>query len=461
MSRNTRMRPTGHNGRMARPNESDPDPHVSGSALRRGSRLLSLPFGVAGRATRGWGKRLAGASAETVSAQLKAETAEQLFRVLGELKGGAMKFGQVLSLFEVMLPEDIAGPYRVQLRKLQDSAPPMPTSRVHAVLAREFGEGWRDLFTDFSARPTAAASIGQVHKAVWAETGEAVAVKVQYPGADKALESDLKQLSRITGLISPLTGGIEVKPLIEELVERILEETDYDLESEHQQMAAEGFAGHPEFKVPRVLAHTSRVMVSEWIDGVALSTVAEQPEKERNELGLRYVKFLFAGPSVAGVLHADPHPGNFKVMPDGRLGVVDWGLVSRLPDGLPPAMGRLLRIAVSGGAQEVTEGLKQEGFIARNAGDIDPQELLDYLSPFLEPAEVQEFHFTRSWMQREFKRVGDTKASGTLLQQLNLPPSYALIHRVWLGGIAVLSQLDVRASFRSILDEYLPEWQER
>lgn len=443
-------------GPMARPTPPEPESEVSGSSFRRGSRLLSLPLGAAGRATKGLGRRLAGANAETVNAQLRAETAEQLFRVLGELKGGAMKFGQILSMFEVMLPEDIAGPYRVHLKKLQDSAPPMPTSRVHAVLARELGADWRKKFGQFSARPAAAASIGQVHRATWAETGEKVAVKVQYPGADKALESDLRQLSRITGLVSPLTGGIEIKPLIAEIVDRILEETDYNLESAHQQQAAEGFAGHPEFRVPRVLAHTSRVMVSEWIDGEPLSAAAEWPEERRNEVGRRYVKFLFAGPSEVGVLHADPHPGNFKVMPDGKLGVVDFGLVSRLPDGLPPAMGRLLRIAVSGDAHSVTEGLKAEGFIARNADDIDPGELLDYLSPFLEPAQVEEFHFTREWMQREFKRVGDSK--GTVLQQLNLPPSYALIHRVWLGGIAVLSQLDVRARFSDILDDYLPDW---
>lgn len=446
---------------MARPSLSDGDPHVSGSSFKRGSRLLSLPLGAAGRATKGLGRRLAGSSAETINQQLRAETAEQLFRVLGELKGGAMKFGQALSLFEVMLPDDISGPYRAQLKKLQDSAPPMPAARVHAVLARELGPHWRSLFAEFSNRPAAAASIGQVHRAVWAETGEQVAVKVQYPGADKALESDLKQLSRVTGLIAPLSGGMEVKPLIEEIVERILEETDYDLESASQQQAAEGFRGHPEFCVPRVLTHTQRVMVSEWIDGMALSGVADLPEGQRNEFGLRYVEFLFAGPSEVGLLHADPHPGNFKIMPDGRLGVVDFGLVSRLPDGLPAAMGRLLSIAVSGDAHRVTEGLKAEGFIAGNAADIDPQELLDYLSPFLEPAEVDEFHFTRDWMQREFKRVGTTRVNGTVLEQLNLPPSYALIHRVWLGAIAVLSQLDVRANFRGILDRYLPEWNAR
>lgn len=443
---------------MAPPTDPESENHVSSSALRRGSRLLSLPLGAAGRATRGLGRRLAGANAETVNAQLRAETAEQVFRVLGELKGGAMKFGQVLSMFEVMLPEDIAGPYAIHLKKLQDSAPPMPTSRVHAVLARELGPNWRSLFSQFSARPAASASIGQVHKAVWAATGEPVAVKVQYPGADKALESDLKQLSRLTGLISPLTGGIDIKPLIAEIVDRILEETDYEMESANQQQAAEGFTGHPMFCVPRVLTHTARVMVSEWIDGVALSKAIEFDEERRNQVGLQYARFLFAGPSEVGLLHADPHPGNFKVMPDGRLGVVDFGLVAKLPDGLPPAMGRLMRIATSGDADLVTEGLRAEGFIARNAGQVNPAELLDYLSPFLEPAEAEEFHFTREWMQTEFKRVGDAKSHGTVLQQLNLPPSYALIHRVWLGGIAVLSQLDVRARFSAILDDYLPEW---
>ncbi|OYO12541.1 ABC1 kinase family protein [Enemella evansiae] len=448
---------------MPRPTDRDresdrSEQHVSSSALQRGSRLLSLPFGAAGRATRGLGRRLAGGSAETINAQFRAETAEQLFRVLGELKGGAMKFGQVLSMFEVMLPDDIAGPYAVQLRKLQDSAPPMPTSRVHAVLAREFGSDWRELFDDFSARPAAAASIGQVHRAVWRATGEPVAVKVQYPGADRALESDLKQLGRLTSLVSPLAGGMEVKPIVAEIAERIMEETDYQLEAANQQQAAEGFDGHPEFFVPRVLAHTSHAMVSQWVAGTSLARVADDPPERRNELGLRYARFLFAGPSEVGLLHGDPHPGNFLVMPDSRLGVIDFGLVSKLPDGLPPAMGRLMRIATERDAERVTAGLKAEGFIARSARNVDAQELLDYLSPFLEPAASEEFHFTRSWMQAEFKRVGETKAHGSVVQQLNLPPSYALIHRVWLGGIAVLSQLDVRARFADILDEYLPEW---
>lgn len=427
--------------------------------FRRGAKLFGLPLGAAGRATRGVGQRIGGASRSQVNEAMRRESAEQLFRVLGEMKGGAQKFGQVLSMFETVLPEDIAEPYRVQLARLQDSAPPMPTSRVHAVLARELGPKWRELFGDFSPRPAAAASIGQVHRATWTATGQDVAVKVQYPGADRALAQDLRQLSRLSSVIAPLAGGIEIKPLVAELAERINEEADYEREAAAQQQAAEGFAGDLEFTVPSVLRHTSKVMVSEWIHGDGLREVAERGRQARNELGLRYVRFLFAGPSRCGLLHADPHPGNFKVLPDGRLGAVDFGLVERLPEGLPESMGRLIRIAAEGDGGAVVDGLADEGFIAGDPAKVDPDELLAYLSPFVEPALVPKFSFNRDWMRSTLRRVGDAKVHGKVVRQLNLPPNYLLIHRVWLGGIAVLSQLDVEADFRSVLSEYLPGWE--
>lgn len=435
------------------PDDQDRDRTLPHSSWRRGSRLMSLPLGYAGRRTVALGRRLGGEQAATIDAEMRRRAADQLFAVLGELKGGAMKFGQALSLFEAMLPDDIAGPYRVQLKRLQDSAPPMPTSRVHAVLAHELGHDWRRLFESFSNRPAAAASIGQVHKAVWSD-GRPVAVKVQYPGADSALRSDLRQLGRLASVVAPLTGGIDVKPLVAELAERIGEEVDYELEAANQQQAADGFEGHPEFVVPHVLAHTSRVLVSEWVDGTPLSGMADADPEIRNEAALRYVRFLFAGPSEVGLLHADPHPGNFKVLDDGRLGIVDFGLVSKLPDGLPEDMGRLLRLCVEGHADDTRTGLAALGFVTR---DVDPQALMDYLSPFTEPALVDEFHFTRDWMRQEFRRVTSPEAQ-QVARTLNVPPSYLLIHRVWLGGIAVLSQLDVRAPFASVLDEYLPGW---
>jgi predicted unusual protein kinase regulating ubiquinone biosynthesis (AarF/ABC1/UbiB family) len=424
------------------------------SALRRGARLASLPLSMAGRATLGLGKRLGGASAEQVTEQLQEQAADQLFRVLGELKGGAMKFGQALSLFESVLPEDVAAPYRAHLVRLQDSAPPMPASRVHAVLTRELGHRWREHFRSLDQLPAAAASIGQVHRGVWSD-GREVAIKVQYPGADEALRSDLRQIGRLSKVISPVAGGVDVALLAAELAERVSEELDYRLEASSQQQAATGFAGHPEFFVPPVVMATSKVMISEWVEGAPLSSVAEWDEAERNAVALRYVRFLFAGPSIVGLLHADPHPGNFKVMSDGRLGVVDFGLVARLPDGLPPAMGRILRIAMDGDAQQVTDGLRAEGFIN---SDIDPNDLMDYLGPFVEPAAVPEFEFSRDWMRQQFIRVRNPMASGGVAMQLNLPPGYLLIHRVWLGGLAVLSQLNARAAFGAVLSEFLPEF---
>jgi predicted unusual protein kinase regulating ubiquinone biosynthesis (AarF/ABC1/UbiB family) len=431
---------------------SGDDDGIARSAIRRGVKLASLPLGLAGRATKGLGLRIGGTSSADISAQLNAQTAEQLFRVLGELKGGAMKFGQALSLFESVLPDDIAAPYREHLVRLQADAPPMPTSRVHAVLARELGADWRSKFRSVEPLPAAAASIGQVHRAVWSD-GRPVAIKVQYPGADEALRSDLRQIGRMAKVFAPLAGGMDVKPLVDELTARVSEELDYRLEAEAQQQAAVGFEGSDEFVVPHVVDCTAKVMVSEWLEGVPLSAAIEWPDEERNAIALTYVRFLFAGPSMVGLLHADPHPGNFKIMADGRLGIVDFGLVARLPDGLPPAVGRLLRIAESGDAHEVAEGLHREGFVA---SDVDAENLLDYLAPFVEPAAVEEFQFNRDWMRAQFARVRDPRTAGGVGMQLNLPPTYLLIHRVWTGGVAVLCQLNAKAAFGKVLEEFLP-----
>ncbi|MFW6598466.1 ABC1 kinase family protein [Propionibacteriaceae bacterium Y2011] len=440
---------------MARTTPPDDSRDLPTGGWRRGARLLSLPLGAAGRATSRLGQRLTGTSKEEADAAVRQRAAEQLFTVLGELKGGAMKVGQVMSLMESALPEEVAEPYRRHLRQLQDSAPPMPLSRVHAVLAKEIGHDWRELFDEFGSRPAAAASIGQVHKATWRATGEPVAVKVQYPGADEALRSDLAQLSKLAHLAGPLAGAIDIDPLVAELTERVGEEVDYQLEAANQTAAADAFAGHPDFMVPRVLHHTRRVIVSQWVEGDPLLSITDAPDEVRNRWGLAYVRFLFSGPEAAGILHGDPHPGNFKLLPDGRLGVIDFGLVSRLPDGLPRSIGRLLSIALRGDAEEVAAGLRAEGFVS---GDIDAHDLLDFLGPFVEPAKQVEFHFTRDWMRGEFARVRSASGRGQVGTRINLPPGYLLIHRVWLGGIAVLAQLDVRANFGEVLAESLPDF---
>lgn len=425
-------------------------------AISRTVRMASLPASYAGRQAWGLGKRIGGKPAEAVTAELQARTAEQLFTVLGQLKGGAMKMGQAMSIFEAAMPEDVAGPYRAALTKLQEAAPPLPADRIHAILAEELGEDWRTRFAEFDDVPAAAASIGQVHKAVWHD-GRVVAVKVQYPGADKAFISDLNQMARLGRMFSSLVPGLDIKDLLDELRARAIEELDYLRESRNQRQFAAAYEGDPEYVIPHVLAAAPHVIVSEWVDGTPLSAIITSgtPE-ERDRAGELYERFLLSGPARAGLLHSDPHPGNFRMTPEGRFCVLDFGAVAELPDGLPDAMGTLLRIAMSGDAETVIAGLRDEGFI-RPKVDVDPVQVLNYLDPFVEPARYETFHFSREWMRGQFARMNDVRNPDFSIGiKLNLPPSYALIHRVWLGSVGVLCQLDATVPMRRELERWVP-----
>lgn len=387
---------------------------------------------------------------------MQQRTAEQLFRVLGELKGGAMKFGQALSVFEAALPDQIAGPYRAALTRLQDSAPPLPTATVNGVLANAFGPEWRSLFREFSDRPAAAASIGQVHRAVW-QDGREVAVKVQYPGAGQALISDLNQLGRISRLFGLLVPGMDIKPLVAELKKRVTEELDYELEADSQQAYADAYHDDPDIVVPNVVTWSERVLITEWLDGTPLSRVISEGEQaDRDRAGLLLVRFLFSGPERVGLLHADPHPGNFRLLDDGRLGVLDFGAVNRLPDGLPEPIGRAMALAFHGDAEGVLEELGEEGFIKPEI-TLDADAVLDYLMPLIEPLLAETFTFSRQWLRTQAARIADPHSPAySLGRQLNLPPSYLLIHRVTLGVLGILCQLGATGPFQSELVAWLP-----
>jgi predicted unusual protein kinase regulating ubiquinone biosynthesis (AarF/ABC1/UbiB family) len=430
--------------------------------MSRTARLASLPLGFAGRTALGLGQRIGGKPAEAVAAELQARTAEQLFRVLGELKGGAMKFGQAMSVMEAALPEELAAPYRATLTRLQEAAPPLPVHVVHQVLARELGPRWRtSKFESFDDVPAAAASIGQVHRAVWRD-GRPVAVKIQYPGAGQALLSDLNQLSRVARVAGGWIPGMDIKPITDELKSRMAEELDYNLEASSQRRFAKVFRGDDRFLVPDVLVASEHVIVSEWIDGTPLSRiVGKGTQRQRDAASLRYMEFLLVGPDRAGLLHADPHPGNFRLMPDGRLGVIDFGAVNRLPQGLPSAMGELVSEALAGDALGLTDGLRREGFI-KPTMQIDPDALLEYLGPFIEPLRHEWFQFSRPWLRGIAQHVNDVRRPEFLVgMKLNLPPEYLLIHRVWLGGIGVLCQLGGRVPAREVVVDHLPGMQLR
>jgi predicted unusual protein kinase regulating ubiquinone biosynthesis (AarF/ABC1/UbiB family) len=424
-------------------------------AVTRTVKLAALPAGLAGRTVLGIGKRVGGRPAELVAQEIQQRTADQIFRVLGELKGGAMKVGQALSIFEAALPPELAGPYRATLTRLQEAAPPLPAPTVHRVLAADLGEDWRALFTEFGDEPAAAASIGQVHKAVW-QDGRAVAVKIQYPGAGKALINDFTQISRIGRLFGVLMPGLEVKPLLDELRARVAEELDYRMEGAAQEAFATAFADDPDIAVPSTVLASDHVLVSEWMDGTPLSKViAEGTQEQRNRAGLLLVRLLFSSPARAGLLHADPHPGNFRLLDDGRLGVLDFGAVDRLPDGLPPLFGRMLWLVHTDGDIGALEAeLREHGFL-RPGITVDLDALKGYLAPLADPSKHDSFTFSREWLRGEASRVTDLRGAN-VGRKLNLPPSYVLIHRVTTAGIGVLCQLEASGEFRPEVLRWMP-----
>lgn len=447
------------------------DGNVSEIVSKRSSRnakLAKIPLGIAGRAAVGFGRKLAGGDKQEINAELNQKAAEQLFAVLGELKGGAMKFGQALSVFEAAVPEEFGEHYREALTKLQSAAPPMPTAAVHRQLDQQLGTGWRQRFREFDDNPTASASIGQVHKAEWSD-GRIVAVKVQYPGADEALRADLKTLNRMAGMMGAIIPGADVKPILAEISERTEEELDYRIEGGHQRQFAKAFEGHPRFLVPKVVASAPKVIVTEWLDNATpvskvISHGMEDPAgtlEQRNSVAALMGEFHFSSPAIAGLLHADPHPGNFMVMPDGRLAVIDYGACAPLPNGFPPILGQMVALAVEERFDELTELMTTNGWVIPGK-TVSHQEIQDYLRPFTDPIKTETFHFTRKWMQRVAGKATDLTNQDMMktARALQLPAEYVMIFRVLGGSIGICAQLDAELPFMKLMQDWVPGYKE-
>jgi predicted unusual protein kinase regulating ubiquinone biosynthesis (AarF/ABC1/UbiB family) len=279
---------------------------------------------------------------------------------------------------------------------------------------------------------------------------------VQYPGAGKALINDFAQIARVGRLFGILMPGLEVKPLLDELRARVAEELDYRLEAESQAAFAAAYADDPDFFVPGVVAATDHVLVTEWMDGVPLSKIISGgSQDQRDRAGLLLVRLLFSSPARAGLLHADPHPGNFRLLSDGRLGVLDFGAVDRLPEGLPPLFGKMLWLVHQDGDIGLVEAdLREHGFL-RPGVQVDLDALKNFLAPLADPSKHESFAFSRQWMRGEATRVTDLRGA-SFARGLNLPPSYILIHRVSTAGIGVLCQLEANAPFRAEVVRWIP-----
>jgi predicted unusual protein kinase regulating ubiquinone biosynthesis (AarF/ABC1/UbiB family) len=426
--------------------------------IARTAKLMSLPLAFGGRAVAGLGRRLAGADRAEVSATTTARNAEKLFAVLGTLKGGAMKIGQALSVFDAMVPTEIAEPYHEALSRLQTSAPAMPTRDVHGMLARQLGRGWPSRFRAFDDVPAGAASLGQVHRAVWAD-GRAVAVKIQYPGAELALDADLRTLARFASLFALVVPGVDARALVAELRERTLDELDYRAEANRQRAFAAAFGGGDRLVVPRVVASAPKVLVSEWVDGEALGALTCRPaadadeQARRDRLAHTVVEALFSSPARVGLLHADPHPGNFLTLRDGRLAMIDYGAVAMLPDGVPPVLTAILRHVADGEPEPMMRLLRAEGFVT---GDVTPEDVLGYLGGVGDPLRVERFHFDRAWMRGQGARIVHDKSSRRAGRALTLPAQHLLVVRVLSGWMNILAQIDCTVAVRGLAERWLP-----
>ena len=365
-----------------------------------------------------------------------------------------MKGGQWLSTMEAALPPELAGPYGEALTKLQDAAPAMSESTVHQVLVDHVGPAWRDHFLSFEDAPAAAASIGQVHRAVWRD-GRQVAVKVQYPRAGQALATDLRQLDRLTPLLRVLVPGLDAGELFQQLTARVLAETDYEQEAEAQTAFASAFRDDPDVTIPAVVHVAGHVLVSEWVDGRSVADVARHgAQADRDRAGLLLCRFLLSSPSRVGRLHGDPHPGNFRLLDDGRLAVLDFGATLPAP-GWSPNVQALLRAARDGNAAELGDVARRTGLVRDE--DVTGPALLELLDPLVQPLRGEHFAFTPAWLRSIATRFSDPRSPASRAQRrLHVPIRYLLVQRVAAGTTGVLCQLDADVPVATEASRWMP-----
>ncbi len=429
---------------------------LSPSRLRRSAAVAALPIKALGRSAHSQLARITRADYEAQKRQARADTAADTRAVLGQLKGGALKVGQLLSTVDSLFPQDPEGSWREALTALQENNPALPFSEVEPVLVAELGPGWRESFQTFDEDAVAAASLGQVHRAQWLD-GNEVAVKIQYPGAAEALAADVRSLALALRLTSLVARGVSMPPLIVELRTRLAEELDYQREAQHQRRFANAYRQDHEVIIPEVVAATRRILVSNWLDGRSFPELAVSgTAAERDLAGTQYQRFFLTSPRQVGLLHTDPHPGNFRLTADNKLGVMDFGSTLVMPGGLPTSFGGLIGSTLSGDPVQVERKLREGGFIKRGA-HLNVEKLMDYLSPFSEPARHEEFYFSPDWLREEFSRSNDPRNPDfAVAMKLNMPAELLFTHRVWLGVVGVLSGLHATVPVRPELEANLP-----
>ncbi|WP_405495926.1 ABC1 kinase family protein [Nocardia sp. NBC_00511] len=441
--------------RRPRRRRTEPDGLPPTRTAVRNAKITALPVAYAARRVGGIGRRAFGTASRDVELDIQARTAQHMFEVLGELKGCAAKLGQVLALYELALPPELGEPYREALSRLQDSVPAMLPGAVADAMATSLGPDWRNLFAEFEPRAAAAASVGQVHRATWSD-GRRVAVKLMYPGAREAVRSDLEQIRRMAPLAKVFAPDADTRGLAEEFAACIIEELDYTKEAATQRIFAAAFADDPDFVVPDVVAQQGDVLVGEWLDGIPLNRIiASGAPAERSRVGLLVTRFVMSSFARTGLVYTDPHPGNFRILRDGRLGVVDFGACSPFPLEFPVLAGDIGDAALNGTDADLETALRRHGFV-RPERDLDIAALVTMIAPIRDLFHQREVHLTQAFLRKQVQRVIEPRLSN-VGRQLTAPPQYIPIGRTILATIGVLGQLEVQGALRDELTARLPE----
>ena len=380
-------------------------------------------------------------------------SAQDVAEVLGGMKGAVMKAGQMVSFLADGLPPEA----QAALATLLADVPPMSPRLAASVVREELGDDPERVFLEWGEQPVAAASIGQVHRAVTRD-GRIVAVKVQYPGVDAAIRGDLDNAELLYSLFGALRlKNLDVRALVDELRARMADEVDYHLEAANQTEFGRLYAGHPFIHVPAVVPElsTRRVLTSEWVGGQrwdAFLAGSTDPERQR----VAEVIYRFSQGSIHrfGLFNGDPHPGNYRFHNDGAVTFLDFGLVKRWAPGEWEHLAPVLDAVLADDAGGTVDAMVAADFLPPDHG-IDPARIWEYVSTPYVPLLSPRFRYTRAWVAQALQKLIDLPGQyGDLVAKLNMPPSFVILDRVVWGVSGILGTLEAEAGWRAIVAEY-------
>jgi predicted unusual protein kinase regulating ubiquinone biosynthesis (AarF/ABC1/UbiB family) len=385
------------------------------------------------------------------------EAAERMVDTLGTMKGAAMKIGQLASFIDTeFLPPEYRELYQEKLSTLRTSAPPMSWEHVSKVLEEEWEADVEELFEDFDQKAAAAASIGQVHRAVLPD-GRGVAVKIQYPGVAQALRADMQNAGMILRMAKALAPGLDAKAAAEELKERVLEELDYEYEAQNQRTFARAYRNHPFIYVPDVISRltTERVLVTEWVEGVGFDEVKQLPQDERNRFGEIVFRFCFGSIYHLQHFNADAHPGNYLLMPDGKVAFLDFGMTKQLDKEQIELEIAALEAVFDNDPDRLVEGLHDLGFL-RKPKRIDAERMMDHVKTvggwYMEDRELT---IDSELVMRAISAVTDPRSDFyDVMRRENVPANELMGRRMESGVLAVLGQLNATRNWYRIGREW-------